>query len=162
MQFNCTIAQLGPAGEVTFEVSYETHTRRPAKPTVATTVGELKLRLERLGNRFPQRDYETASWRILKTTMLPESFLGARAVRACARGCAFHEARSIDTWRFVFVLTPVSGAPLATPWDLSEIDKQYRDSRRVVVSFWGLREGFGFYVDEFGPEAGPPARALCH
>lgn len=169
-QLSCTIAALPKNASVTLELRYETHDRiqpRKSPQSIGFETSAVKLRqsLERPEKPFVYlRPYRTGSWRIIQTTFAPDTFFGERMRDACSRGCALKEARSIDMWSRVFVGAPAAGAPVGLCLDLSDLEQEYQNANRVVLTFVGFgdAESFGFHVDEYTPHGVQHTRAICH
>jgi hypothetical protein len=152
------MAQLDPPAQVTFELSYETHTRKSSP--MATTVDELRRALLSRKNPIATGDFTTASWRIASTSFAPDAFFGVRTQRACSAGCALHQATSIDMWSSAFVAAPAAGAEVRTNLKFSDLDSLYGAAPRAVISYIGFGEYHGFVV-EF-PGGLPQTKASCH
>jgi hypothetical protein len=173
-QLNCTVAALPENTTVTLELRYETHDRsRPpgySPPgyypgmNIISDAAELRRALEQPKKpSVRRRPFNTASWRIIRTTFEPDAFFGEPTRRACRDGCALKEHRSIDMWRRVFVASPATGAPLNTRLDLSDLEREYRQVRRGLLTFAGFgdAENFGFHFEEYSSDGVHHTRAIC-
>jgi hypothetical protein len=153
------MTEAGAGASVTLELSYDARARERLPDELQRTVGELRRSLEQPRNAILLPDFQTASWRIARTTFAPDAFFGERTQSACEGGCALHEATSIDMRRTAFVAAPAVGADVRTDLEFSGLDSLYGEAPRAVISHIGFGEYHGFALEL--PGGLPQAKASC-
>jgi hypothetical protein len=153
----CTTAPAGgKARSFALELNFETTTKRP--PKSAATVAELRRSIE-VPQRETTRPFATGSWRVIDAGGRNDGIFDTASLARCARGCALHEAWSIDTTQTVLLIAKPDRRPLNIDWGLEAINKNYPGTPFAIVAWVGYAGDY--FVLRNASDGPSPEKGSC-
>jgi hypothetical protein len=147
--------------DFTLELVEMTRAQRDPPVQVADKVDKLRKALETAARPAPaEPSLSVGSWRVVQTGGRTNGIFDPTSLALCERGCALHEATSIDTRQWVFVVAKPAERRLQVGWDLSDVKESYPRAPYAVLAWAGYQ--VNDYVFKDADDSMTPEKGSCY